>query len=151
MGLAVSCQTATGPSRTRGQRRATALSGLRCQALGSNRCFPERKARTAATSARTPPLLRVPLFHCELCRRPAPRIYVYLLTCNLITNCEERASRKEQARDNAAALRASRLSGGAMLCCSRKRITALEFALAQPIIYLTQRCKLGEDISCQGK
>src|SRR5437899_1205512 len=45
--------------------------------------------------------------------------------------CEERATRKEQTRDNAAAVRASRLSGGAMLWCSRKPVTPLECALAK--------------------
>src|SRR5207302_3923888 len=44
---------------------------------------------------------------------------------------EEHATRKEQTRDNAAAIRASRLSGGAMLWCSRKLVTPLECALTK--------------------
>src|SRR5207245_8901742 len=48
-----------------------------------------------------------------------------------VQKCEERATWKGQTRDNAAAVRASRLSGGAMLWCSRKLVTPFECALTK--------------------
>ncbi len=45
--------------------------------------------------------------------------------------CEERAAGKEQTTDNATAVGASRLSGGAMLWFSLTPVTSLEFALTK--------------------
>src|SRR5712691_6791622 len=50
-----------------------------------------------------------------------------------LQKCEQRATRREQARDNAAAVRASRLFGGAMLWCSPTPVTPLERALTNSL------------------
>ena len=58
-----------------------------------------------------------------------------------VQKCEEHATRKKQTRDNAAAVRASRLSGGAMLWSSPTLVTPLGCALTKAKIYLTHQTR----------
>src|SRR2546426_12409281 len=58
-----------------------------------------------------------------------------------LLKCEGRATRKSQTRDNAAVVRASRLSGGAMLWWSPTSVTPLGCALTKAKIYLTHQTR----------
>src|SRR5205807_7536671 len=59
-----------------------------------------------------------------------------------LQKCEERATRKEQTRDNAAVVGASRLSGGAMLSRSPTSVTPLGCALTKNASISALECAL---------